>query len=153
MRKLILLAVAFLLLAAPAYAQTATATVTINALETLAVTGSWNWTITIADYGTQPILADSEDVVAKVQANYTWDLDANITSDWTTPAQDWKLELYGEATPGWVEVTYDSTWEEILTDEAAGDYTATGYAITARLSDLVWADVGDACTVTFQIGA
>ena len=154
MRKLLLLAVAFLLLgiATPAFAgTTATATVTINALETLDVTGSWAWTLTLDDYGSQPIAADTSTVALAIKSNHQFDVDAQITTDWAQ-GQGWTLELYGEVAPGWVDISGLGLCE-ILTDEPAGDHTGDNdYDIDARLSDVVWADVGDLCTVTFTFG-
>ena len=143
MRYVLLSVAAFLLFAVPAFADAAaTCVVDINECSWINCPDDWN--IEVDDVGDYPgpVTADATATV-EYKANFTWDLDAKITTDWGV-SQGWTLELDGGS---WVTIN-STSYVEIVADTAPGN---SSLEINARVGSLDWADVDDSCVVTFQI--
>ncbi len=145
MRKLILFAVVFLLLAAPAYAAvTAEVTVTIGWLNNLEITDNCSFNLTAAEI-TAGTATDTDAIGVDGYSNDTWDLKCQRDA--------WDLGAPWGVTVETVVLTNVDTDYVILNAQAAtGDITEL---LDVTLTGLTWGncqeDDDDACTLTFSM--
>ncbi len=145
MRKLILLAVAFLLLAAPAYAAvTAEVTVNIDWLHSLEITDNCSFNLTAGD----------------INATYATDVDAIGVDGYSN--DDWELwgnrDAWDNGAPWGLKVdavVFTAVGTDYLVldaQTATGDITTT---CDVTITGLGWGNCGsgddDACTLTFSM--
>ena len=144
MRKLLLLAVAFLLLAAPAYAAvTAEVEVNIEWLNSLEITGDAYFDITWTDIN-NTYATDADCITVDGYSNDAWDL-LCIRDAWDNGAP-WEVEVET------VEVNITTAVVILDAQGASGDITET---LDVTITGLALGNCGsgddDACQLTFSM--